>query len=107
MPPPKSLGLFWWWSVVVIVGLSACSSASSLTPPATTVPPTTLPTVSTTAQSATTQTTMGQIDVSSLTGRIVFDNMKDIYVMNADGTNVQQLTTDPADEYDPTWSPDG
>jgi dipeptidyl aminopeptidase/acylaminoacyl peptidase len=31
----------------------------------------------------------------------------DIYVMNADGTNVSQLTTDPPGEYQPSWSPDG
>ena len=106
MSPFKSFGLF-WWSVVLIVGLSACSSASSVTPPATTIPSATLPTVSMTEQSAVPQTTTGQIDVSSLTGRIVFDNFEDIYVMNADGTDVMQLTTDPADEFDPALSPDG
>jgi hypothetical protein len=31
----------------------------------------------------------------------------DIYVMDADGSNVQRLTTDPAPEYAPSWSPDG
>ena len=31
----------------------------------------------------------------------------DIFVMNEDGTDPVQLTTDPADEFDAAWSPDG
>ena len=31
----------------------------------------------------------------------------DIYVMNVDGTDQIQLTTDPASELEPSWSPDG
>jgi len=31
----------------------------------------------------------------------------DIYVMNADGSNVRRLTDDPASEREPAWSPDG
>jgi Tol biopolymer transport system component len=31
----------------------------------------------------------------------------DIYVMDADGSNVVRLTSDPADEFMPAWSPDG
>jgi dipeptidyl aminopeptidase/acylaminoacyl peptidase len=31
----------------------------------------------------------------------------DIYAMNADGTGQTQLTTSPASDVDPTWSPDG
>jgi Tol biopolymer transport system component len=31
----------------------------------------------------------------------------DIYTMDADGTNVLQLTTDPAGDYHPDWSPSG
>jgi hypothetical protein len=31
----------------------------------------------------------------------------DIYVMNAEGSNVVRLTDDPASEYQPVWSPDG
>jgi Tol biopolymer transport system component len=32
---------------------------------------------------------------------------REIYLMNADGSGVQQLTFDYADDYDPAWSPDG
>ena len=31
----------------------------------------------------------------------------DIYVMDADGSNQQKLTNDPADDWDPSWSPNG
>lgn len=42
--------------------------------------------------------------------RIVFSNNRyflqdDIYVMNADGSNVTQLTTNPVDDYQPSWQP--
>jgi Tol biopolymer transport system component len=32
---------------------------------------------------------------------------KDIYVMDADGTNVRRLTDDPGKDEGPVWSPDG
>lgn len=32
---------------------------------------------------------------------------RDIFVMDADGSELQQLTTDPADDSYPAWSPDG
>ena len=47
----------------------------------------------------------------SHTGRIVFSagpgEHQDIYVINADGSGLNQLTTDPAADFDPAWSPDG
>jgi Tol biopolymer transport system component len=44
--------------------------------------------------------------------KIVFEGSasggpSDIYVMNADGSNIRQLTTDPAFDQYPQWSPDG
>ena len=36
-----------------------------------------------------------------------FDCPTDIYVMDADGSNVVRVTSDPADEFMPVWSPDG
>lgn len=44
-------------------------------------------------------------------GRIAFwsnrDGGKEIYVMDADGSNVKRLTNNLADDVNPTWSPDG
>src|SRR5215831_3511733 len=83
---------------LLVVGLTACSS----TPVVTASPTTNLLTEATPAQSTVGPTATGMIDVSSLTGRIVFDNGEDIYVMNADSTDLKQVTTDPAAEYQPT-----
>ena len=46
-------------------------------------------------------------DRSSLSGRIAFDNHEDVWTINADGTDLTQLTNSPAFEFDPSWSPDG
>jgi Tol biopolymer transport system component len=35
------------------------------------------------------------------------DGNSEIYIMNADGTNVTRITNDPSDDFSPTWSPDG
>ena len=43
--------------------------------------------------------------------RLAFPSIRDgnieLYVMNADGSGVQRLTDDPADDLMPAWSPDG
>jgi Tol biopolymer transport system component len=49
----------------------------------------------------------GTIDLTSLSGRIVFDNFQDIWSVNADGTDLRRLTRSPWSEFDPSWSPDG
>src|SRR6266545_4863530 len=53
----------------------------------------------------------GAIDLSTLTGRIAFSGgspgAEDVYVVNADGTGLRRVTTDPEAQFDPTWSPDG
>lgn len=47
----------------------------------------------------------------SINGKIVFvssrDGNEEIYAMNADGTDVRQLTDNPASDHSPVWSPDG
>ena len=49
-----------------------------------------------------------RIDIGSLEGRIVLsDETNDIWSMRADATHVRRLTSSPAMEFDPTWSPDG
>lgn len=47
------------------------------------------------------------IDLTSLSGRIVFDNSQDIWSIKADGTGLRRLTKSPWREFDPSWSPDG
>jgi hypothetical protein len=51
------------------------------------------------------------IDLSSLMGRIAFSggppHAEDVYVINADGTALARVTSDPAADFDPTLSPDG
>ncbi len=53
----------------------------------------------------------GQLDAPALIEQIAFQSDRDgdwdIYVMDADGGNVQQLTDDPAGDRYPAWSPDG
>jgi TolB protein len=87
---------------LLLVGLTACSS----TPFVTTLPPTNLPTVIAPTQPATPAVT-GGIDLSSLTGRIVFDNYDDVWSVNADGTDLTRLTDSSWHEFDPALSPDG
>jgi len=45
------------------------------------------------------------------TGKIAFSSNRDgnaeIYVMNADGTDLMRMTHDPAPDTNPVWSPDG
>ncbi|RPI83778.1 MAG: hypothetical protein EHM41_15100 [Chloroflexi bacterium] len=45
--------------------------------------------------------------VNALTGTIVYSNEGDIYVMDTAGTGVTRLTDNPAEDFDPAWSPDG
>jgi Tol biopolymer transport system component len=47
------------------------------------------------------------IDVSSLSGRIVFDDFENVYAMDPDGTNVVTIADAPGAEFDGAWSPDG
>src|SRR5687768_10965073 len=54
-----------------------------------------------------TQTQDSQIDVNSLTGKIVYSAEGDVYVINADGSERTKLTDNPAEDFDPVWSSDG
>ena len=49
--------------------------------------------------------------VTALNGKIVFETNRDgndeIYVMDADGGNLRNLTQHPARDIRPDWSPDG
>jgi TolB protein len=48
------------------------------------------------------------IDLSTLRGRIVFSSgVDDIWVVQADGSGLARLTTNPAQDFDPSLSPEG
>ena len=47
------------------------------------------------------------LDVTSLSGRIVFDNLHDVWSINANGTGLTRLTRTPGPDFDATWSPNG
>jgi Tol biopolymer transport system component len=63
--------------------------------------------LTTACSSPSTPAAMGPIDVTTFSGQIVFDNSEDIFTINADGTDLKQLTKNPGAEFDPMWSPDG
>jgi Tol biopolymer transport system component len=86
---------------------AACTSSRPISAPSST-PPRGSPTAS---PGRATPGLTGRIDLSSLTGRIAFSAGphpgEDIYVMNADGSGLRRVTSDPATDFDPTWSPEG
>jgi TolB protein len=55
--------------------------------------------------------TVETVEFPAIGGRVVFhsdrDGEIDIYVMDADGSNVQRLTDAPGRDFEPHWSPDG
>jgi TolB protein len=77
--------LRWFLTTLLLAVLTACSS-TSIAP------------VSTVTEG---------IDLSLLTGRIVFDNHDDVWSINADGTGLTRLTQSTWPEFDASWSPDG
>ena len=46
------------------------------------------------------------IDLTAVSGRIVFSNYDDVWIVNADGTDLRRLTHSPWHEFDPSLSPD-
>jgi Tol biopolymer transport system component/predicted Ser/Thr protein kinase len=76
--------------------------------------PTSAPEVATLAPTATLTTALVPLtptpSPTPYSGRIVFDSYRDgnleIYVMNADGSGLKNLTNNPAGDYVPSWSPD-
>jgi TolB protein len=64
--------------------------------------------LTTSARPTSQPTSANPIDIRSLTGRITFsDDTNDIWSIWADGTHLRRLTSAPAMEFDPTWSPHG
>jgi dipeptidyl aminopeptidase/acylaminoacyl peptidase len=95
-------------AVVLVVG--ACSGLPPTSPTLPTSQSTVVPTeipAGTATSSERPATTSVVIDLSTLTGRIVFDNYDDVWIMNADGTEQKRLTEWPWHEFQPALSPDG
>jgi len=87
--------------LVACSGVQTTKGTSRSGSPAASVPTATQPMVSPSASGP-------RISIRSLQGTLVFsDETNDIWSMRADGTGVRRLTSAPAMEFDPTWSPDG
>jgi Tol biopolymer transport system component len=87
------------------VGLSigGCSPVSQPSP---TVSPTASNQNTASPAASSLSTPTATIAISSLTGRIVFSD-DDVWIVNADGTDLRRLTDSPWREFDPSLSPDG
>src|SRR5687767_9055765 len=85
--------------------LTSCST-KELPVSATETPPDSSSTLTERAPTET-QTQDSQIDINLLTGKIVYSSEGDVYVINADGSEKTRLTDNPAEDFDPVWSPDG
>jgi TolB protein len=81
----------------VLLLLAACSGGSAPHRPHPMVRPSSAPSTPIGTPSA----------VTSLSGRVVFDNSQDVWSINADGTDLTRLTRSPWPEFDAMWSPDG
>jgi Tol biopolymer transport system component len=92
MTPPR-----WSIGIGLLLLSAACSASPSLAPSAGT------------AASAPASASQAAGSLTA-TGRIAFSagapHAEDVYVVNLDGSGLQQLTSDPAAEFDPAWSPD-
>jgi Tol biopolymer transport system component len=86
------------------VGLAACTNTPRAVRPSPSAAPSSSPTPlpEPTVVPAPTNTS-----VPALAGRVVFSSNDDIYSMDADGSNLRQLTHRRGPEFDPAWSPDG
>jgi len=90
--------------VLTLILLASCSGAGGRGASGSTV----VPSGSRVVSSPTTEAlTRSPVDLTSLSGRIVFDNFQGIWSINADGTGLRRLTRSPDPEFQPTWSPDG
>jgi Tol biopolymer transport system component len=104
------------WSIAGCTGGAAvCGSLTNITNiTATYVAPATVPTsavgVTATSVSDNTKSFTASVAVTA-SGEIAFVSTRDgnaeIYVINADGSGLQNLTNDPGMDYWPAWSPDG
>jgi Tol biopolymer transport system component len=84
-------------TAAVLLLLVGCSDGTSSDRPQSTATASVSPSIPSGTRSA----------VTSLSGRIVFDNFQDVWSINADGTGLTRLTRSLTPDFDATWSPDG
>src|SRR5256885_445293 len=88
-------------AVVLVVGACGCGPGRRQPPDR--------PAPATSASAASGPRSTGGSD--SRSGRIALSGgaqgAMDVYVINADGTGLRRLITNPGDDFDPSWSPDG
>lgn len=104
-------------ATALVVLLAACKAASTSSPSPTivdsvgahsTTPSVLSASVAPTAGDAPTGSSgSGACEGARVDGRIVFSTEDDVFSVNADGSDVRQVTKAAEHEFDPTWSPDG
>lgn len=104
---PRSIRIGPLWGLLGVIALATCGPGSQSTEPS-------APTAAITSAGPpgpAASTPSATIDISRLTGRIAFSggspHAEDVYVINADGSGLRQVTSDAAAEFDPSLSPDG
>lgn len=99
-----------WMMVLASMWLAACANAgqpTAVTPKTMTITAVSQTNTLTLAEQPTIVPTRTSPSASTFAGKIVYSYEGDIYTMNADGSSITRLTTDPAMDFDPVWSPDG
>lgn len=107
-------GVALWAATLLLYSQAASTAARVQQEPTPSAPlPTPVPTEAqpSAVQTAPPPTATASVALPELPGRIVFhsdrDGEIDIYVMNADGSDVRRLTDAPGRDFEPDWSPDG
>lgn len=104
------------WAVTLLLYSQAASLAPSpaSATPTPTAQPSPLPNEEpepTAVQAETPVTVTASVVLPELPGQVAFhsdrDGEIDIYVMNADGSDIRRLTDAPGRDFEPDWSPDG
>jgi Tol biopolymer transport system component len=97
-------------------GPTSSQAASATAPPrasttATAPPPGLTPSAARPTAAGAVAASERPIELSTITGRIAFSagapNAEDVYVVRADGSGLDQVTSEPVAEFDPSLAPDG
>ena len=103
------LAVAWWATAIAVIVLLVGAAATWLqrrTPPGKEPPPTVVPLTRLAGKAAWPAFAPDGEQVAFAWSGEKFDNA-DVYVTLVGSTDVRRLTTDPAEDYAPSWSPDG